>query len=50
MKARPGRNRWRWAHNLSDRIAQEIDRFVAYYAEQAADSAVMLARDEEVLN
>ncbi len=40
---------YRWAHNLADRDAEEITRFVSYYEEQAADSAVMLARDEVVV-
>jgi hypothetical protein len=36
---------YRWAHNLSNRQAPEIDRFVTYY-EQAADvSGIVLARD-----
>jgi len=40
----------RWAHNLADQDAPEIDRFIAYYEEQAADSAVMLAHDEVVVD
>ena len=40
---------YRWAHNLADTDAAEIDRFVSYYKEQAADSAVMLARDVVVV-
>lgn len=39
----------RWAHNLADTDAAETARFVSYYEEQAADSAVMLARDEVVV-
>ena len=34
---------YRWAHNLSDQQADEIDRFVRYYEEMADSSAVVLA-------
>ncbi len=39
----------RWAHNLADTDSTETARFVSYYEEQAADSAVMLASDEVVV-
>jgi nitrate/TMAO reductase-like tetraheme cytochrome c subunit len=34
---------YRWAHNLADREAPEIDRFIGYYEEMAGESAVILA-------
>ena len=35
---------YRWAHNLGDRKAGEIERFIAYYDEMAPASAVIIAR------
>jgi hypothetical protein len=35
---------YRWAHNLGDRDAPEISRFIGYYDEMASVSAVVLAR------
>ena len=34
---------FRWAHNLGDQEAEEIERFIAYYEEMADSSAVLLA-------
>ena len=34
---------YRWAHNLADREAEEIDRFIGYYRETASISAVVIA-------
>ncbi len=34
---------YRWAHNLADEMAEEIDRFIGYYNEMADSSAVILA-------
>jgi hypothetical protein len=34
---------YRWAHNLGDQEAEEIERFIAYYEEAADQSAVVLA-------
>jgi hypothetical protein len=34
---------YRWAHNLGDQEAEEIERFIAYYEEAAHRSAVVLA-------
>jgi hypothetical protein len=34
---------YRWAHNLGDQEAEEIERFIGYYEEAAESSAVMLA-------
>jgi hypothetical protein len=34
---------YRWAHNLGDHQAEEIDRFIGYYEEMASSSAVILA-------
>ncbi len=34
---------YRWAHNLGDREAAEIERFIGYYDEVAGSSAVRLA-------
>jgi hypothetical protein len=36
---------YRWAQNLLDQDAPEIERFVGYYDELANESAVILARD-----
>jgi hypothetical protein len=40
---------YRWAHNLGDQQADEIERFVRYYDEMASVSAVTLARIEETV-
>jgi hypothetical protein len=40
---------YRWAHNLADINAMETNRFLAYYEEQAANSAALLARDTVVV-
>ncbi|MGB5815160.1 MAG: hypothetical protein WBH75_19620 [Thermoanaerobaculia bacterium] len=34
---------YRWAHNLADQQAPEIDRFIGYYEEMAGESGVILA-------
>jgi hypothetical protein len=34
---------YRWAHNLGDQEAEEIERFIGYYEEMAGQSAVVLA-------
>jgi hypothetical protein len=34
---------YRWAHNLGDQEAEEIERFIGYYEEAAGSSAVVLA-------
>jgi hypothetical protein len=34
---------YRWAHNLGDQDAEEIERFIGYFDEMAGSSAVMLA-------
>jgi hypothetical protein len=39
---------YRWAHNLADQDAEEIDRFVGYYEEMASVSGVVLARAQAV--
>jgi hypothetical protein len=39
---------YRWAHNLSDREAPEIERFVGYYEEMAGVSGTVLARAQAV--
>ena len=39
---------YRWAHNLAAYDAPETRRFVQYYREMAAGSALLLARDEAV--
>jgi hypothetical protein len=33
---------YRWAHNLGDEQADEIERFIGYYEEMADSSAVVL--------
>lgn len=40
---------YRWAHNLSDREADEIQRFTSYYREAADSSAVLLASDKAIV-
>lgn len=37
---------YRWARNLGDQEAEEIERFTRYYGEMAAESAIILARAE----
>jgi hypothetical protein len=39
---------YRWAHNLSDREAPEIERFVGYYEDMAGVSGTVLARARAV--
>ena len=39
---------YRWAHNLSDQQADEIDRFVGYFEAMADSSAVVLASAEAI--
>jgi hypothetical protein len=34
---------YRWAHNLGDQEAEEIERFIGYYEETAGSSAALLA-------
>ena len=34
---------YRWAHNLSDQEAPEIERFIGYYEEMAGSSSIVLA-------
>ena len=34
---------YRWAHNLGDQEAEEIERFISYYEEMAGSSSVILA-------
>jgi nitrate/TMAO reductase-like tetraheme cytochrome c subunit len=36
---------YRWAHNLGDQQADEIERFIGYYREFASSSAVVIADD-----
>ena len=36
---------YRWARNLGDRDAPEIERFASYYDSMAGESATVLARD-----
>jgi hypothetical protein len=40
---------YRWAHNLGDQQAAEIDRFISYYEEMAGESAVILARTKKTI-
>ena len=40
---------YRWAHNLADRDAPEIARFVGYYEEMAPVSGAVLARARAVV-
>ena len=37
---------YRWAHNLKQKNAAEIERFVSYYESMSQESAVVLARTE----
>ena len=39
---------YRWAHNLGDQEAEEIERFIRYYEEMADSSAVTLASAKAV--
>jgi hypothetical protein len=39
---------YRWAHNLGDQEAEEIERFIGYYEEMAESSAVVLASAKTV--
>ena len=39
---------YRWAHNLGDHEAEEIERFIGYYEEMADRSAVVLASAKAV--
>ena len=39
---------YRWAHNLGDQEAEEIERFIGYYEEMADSSAVTLASAKAV--
>ena len=41
---------YRWAHNLADRQAEEIDRFVGYYEEFAGTSAVAIAETAVIVD
>ena len=40
---------YRWAQNLEQHQAPEIERFVSYYQTMSADSAVLLARDTKTV-
>jgi len=40
---------YRWAHNLGDQQAVEIDRFISYYEEMAGKSAVILASTKKTI-
>lgn len=39
---------YRWAHNLGDHEAEEIERFIRYYEETAERSAAVLAADKAI--
>jgi len=39
---------YRWAHNLGDHEAEEIERFIGYYEEMAGSSAVVLAKAKAI--
>jgi len=39
---------YRWAHNLGDQEAEEIERFIGYYEEMAGSSAVVLANAKAI--
>ena len=39
---------YRWAHNLGDHEADEIQRFIGYYEEMSESSAVVLARAKAI--
>jgi len=40
---------YRWAHNLGDQTAEEIERFIGYYEEMADRSAAVLAADKVIV-
>ena len=40
---------YRWAHNLSDQQADEIDRFISYFEAMADSSAAVLASTEVIV-
>jgi len=40
---------YRWAHNLGDQKAEEIQRFIGYYEEMADRSAAVLAADKVIV-
>jgi hypothetical protein len=40
---------YRWAHNLGDHEAEEIERFIGYYEETADRSAAVLAADKAIV-
>lgn len=40
---------YRWAHNLGDHEAEEIQRFIGYYGEMADRSAAVLAADKVIV-
>jgi hypothetical protein len=40
---------YRWAHNLGQQQAEEIDRFISLYDSAAADSGIVLARDSKAV-
>lgn len=39
---------YRWALNLGDQQAEEIERFIGYYKEAAGSSAVVLADAKKI--
>jgi len=39
---------YRWAHNLGDHEADEIQRFIGYYEEMSESSAVVLANAKAI--
>ncbi|MGB7296657.1 MAG: hypothetical protein WBC70_13820 [Candidatus Aminicenantales bacterium] len=41
---------YRWAHNLSQDKAEETDRFIRYYDEMAAASALLIAETERTVS
>lgn len=40
---------YRWAHNLEEQEAKEIDRFVSYYNSFSTNSGIILARDKAIV-
>ena len=40
---------YRWAHNLEEQEAEEIDRFVSYYNSFTTNSGIILARDKAIV-